>query len=117
MIRFPGFIRTAINFLEVVTDKISESTAAAGVTIDGCLIKDGAAAKTAAASKFSSAEITANGAAQATAHGLGAAPTQAWAVFTAIDGNANTIGPITISPTDLTVTVTTGQKYRLYAVL
>lgn len=118
-LRFPGFIRSIIAFLGgIKTDTVSESTAAAGVTVDGCLIKDGAVAKVADAGWFASAEITGNGAAQATAHGLAAAPAKFFAVVTEhTDLQSVDIGAITADATNLSVTVTNGIKYRLYAML
>jgi hypothetical protein len=116
--RFPGFFRRLVQFAGGVgTDTISEVTSAAGVTVDGCLIKDGAVAKVASAATFVSSEITGNGSAQAAAHGLAATPTKFFAFFTELDGNAADIGTLTADATNVTVTVTTGQKYRIYATL
>lgn len=100
---------------QIVTDTIAEKTAASGVTVDGCLIKDGRAAALATASMFLSAEVTGNGAEQDTAHGFGAAPTLAYAVFTELDGNAADIAHGTHDATNCKFTVTTGQKYRVVA--
>lgn len=83
----------------VSTDTIAEKTAATGVTIDGCLIKDGKAAvalsadactgnaatatlaaqatKVAATSRFRSTNLTGTGSQQSIAHGLATTPT--WA--------------------------------------
>jgi hypothetical protein len=142
--RFPGFARKHVEFLGgiaadtiseatsgsgvtidgvklkdsvVTSDQVDEKSPGAGVTVDGCLIKDGAVEAVAAAATFISAEITGNGAAQATPHGLAATPTRFFAFFTELDGNAADIGTVTADATNLTVTVTTAQKYRLYATL
>lgn len=69
-----------------------------------------------AGSIFESAEITGNGGAQATAHGLGREPTIAWAVFTELNGSVADMSNITKDGTNLTITVTTGQKYKLFAI-
>lgn len=100
---------------QIVTDTIAEKTGAAGVTVDGCLIKDGRAAALATAAMFLSGEVTGNGSEQDTAHGLGAAPTIAYAVFTELDGNAADIANGTHDGTNCKFTVTTGQKYRVVA--
>lgn len=64
-----------ISVSSVETDTISEKTSAAGVTIDGCLVKDGRAAALATNAMFLSGNITGTGSAVNTAHGLGAVPT------------------------------------------
>ena len=69
-----------ISVSSVESDTISEKTSAAGVTVDGCLIKDGRAAALATASFFMSEPVTGNGAAQNTAHGFGTIPTLTYAV-------------------------------------
>lgn len=70
----------------IEVDQIDENTPAHGVLVDGCLIKDGKAAdalaadladeatKLVAAAFYTSAVITATGAPQNHAHGMGAAP-------------------------------------------
>jgi len=64
-----------ISVSSVESDVISEKTAAAGVTVDGCLIKDGRAAGLATGSLFLSGNITGTGSAVNTAHGFAAVPT------------------------------------------
>jgi len=64
-----------ISVASVESDVISEKTAAAGVTVDGCLIKDGRVAGLATASMFLSGNVTGTGSAVNTAHGLGSIPT------------------------------------------
>jgi hypothetical protein len=100
---------------EVTTDVIHEKTGAAGVTVDGCLIKDGRAAALATAAMFLSAEITGNGSSQDTAHGLGATPTLVFAIPSDLSGGAYTVAYGTHDGTNCKVTVTTGEKYRVVA--
>lgn len=98
-----------------VGDIIAESTAASGVTVDGCLIKDGRAAALATAGMFFSAEVTGNGSEQSTAHGLGAAPSLCFAFFTELTGGAADIASGTHTATNALFTVTSGEKYRIVA--
>lgn len=100
---------------ELKTDTISEKTSANGVDIDGCLIKDGRVEALATAAMFLSDEVTGDGTEQDTAHGLGAAPTVCFAFFTELDGNAADIASGTHDATNAKFTVTTGQKYRVFA--
>lgn len=99
----------------VVTATVTEAVAAGGVDIDGCLIKDGRAEALATGAMFLSSEVTGNGSEQDTAHGFGAAPSLAYAVFTELDGNAADIAHGTHDATNCKFTVTTGQKYRVVA--
>lgn len=99
----------------VTTDTIIEKTSAAGVTIDSCLIKDGRAAALATAAMFVSAEVTGNGSSQDTAHGLGATPSAVFASFTELDGNAADLAYGTHDATNCKITATSGQKYRIIA--
>lgn len=67
-----------------------------------------------------SAEVTANGAAQSTAHNLGAVPTYAYVVPT--DTAPATAGVFTVTAgthtaTNSVFTVTSGKKYRVVSVL
>ena len=100
----------------VQADVISEKTAAAGVTIDGVLLKDGVNQGTLFVSNsFMSTEQTGTGAPQNVAHGLGAIPTMMWFSFTELDGNAADLAEGAHDATNLIVTVTTGQKFKAYA--
>lgn len=98
----------------VTTNTIAEKTAASGVTVDGCLIKDGRAAALATAGMILSSEITGNGGAQNFAHGFGAAPTIAVVIPTELTGGAYDAS-WTSDATNVAVTVTTGEKYRVLA--
>lgn len=152
----------------ISTDVIAESTAAAGVTVDGVLLKDNAvtasggvtanltgdvtgnvtgnvsgssgsctgnsatattattattANSIAAASVYAGGEQTGTGAEQIFAHGLGAAPSAVWAVATAgHDGaggagtQAVTIAYGAVSSTEIRFTVSSGAKFRPFAV-
>lgn len=65
---------------------------------------------------FQSAEVTGTGAGQTTAHGLAYTPTVFWATVTEDPaGTGFDVSAITADATNLTVTVTNGVKYRLYA--
>lgn len=99
------------------TDVIAESTAAAGVTIDGCLVKDGRAAALATAAQFVSVEQTGTGSEQDIAHGLASTPTTVFAFFTELDGNAADLAYGTHDGTNAKITATSGQKYRVVAFL
>lgn len=99
----------------ITTNTIAEKTANSGVTIDGCLVKDGRAANLATAAVFQSTEQTGNGAEQDIAHGFGSVPTLAFAYFTELDGNAADIAYGAHDGTNVKVTVTTGQKYHVFA--
>jgi hypothetical protein len=103
----------------VKTDSISENTAAAGVTIDGVLLKDGANyGATPAANVFLSTEQTGNGSPQNVAHGLGAVPAIVFAIpsnLTAGLGGAYVVTYGTHTSTNAVVTVTSGEKYRVVA--
>ena len=121
-IRFPGFIKTVIAFIGgIATDVISEVTAAAGVTVDGVVLKDGGitlgaggaiAGAQAASNCYMSGELTGTGAPVNTPHGFGVVPKLYQVSFVGIDGNANAITAISADATNLICTVTTGQKYR-----
>lgn len=114
---------------QVKTDTIAEKTSAAGVTIDGVLLKDGAvtgsvtgnastataASSIAAAGVFLSTEQTGNGSEQSVAHGLGSTPVLAYAIPSDLTGGAYTVAYGTHDSTNVNVTVTTGEKYRVVA--
>ena len=68
-----------------------------------------------AASVFLSAEITANGSAQSTAHGLGSTPSLVYAIPSNLTGGPFVVTYGTHTSTDAVVTVTTGEKYRIVA--
>ena len=98
----------------VTTDTLTERTSAAGVTVDGCLIKDGRAALLATAAMFTSTEQTGTGSSQNVAHGFGAAPSMWWAVPT--DTTAGwVVSAASQDATNISITVTTGAKFRIYA--
>lgn len=105
------------------TNTIAETTAAAGVTVDGCLIKDGRVANLATAALYASIEQTGTGSEQNLAHGFGTVPSLVIAVPTAGHDGAGAAG--TQMPTvaygthttaDIKVTVTAGAKFRVMAV-
>lgn len=99
----------------VVTDTISEKTAAAGVTVDNCLIKDGRAALLATAALFISTEQTGTGSSQNVAHGFGSAPSMWWVVPT--DTTAGwVVSAGSSDATNVSITVTSGAKFRVYAI-
>lgn len=62
-----------------------------------------------------SAEITANGSAQSTAHGLGSTPSLVYAIPSNLTGGPFVVAYGTHTSTDAVVTVTTGEKYRIVA--
>lgn len=98
----------------VTTDTLTERTSAAGVTVDGCLIKDGRAALLATAAMFTSTEQTGTGSSQNVAHGFGAAPSMWWAVPT--DTTAGwVVSAGSADATNVSITVTSGAKFRIYA--
>jgi hypothetical protein len=101
----------------VTTDTLTERTAAAGVTVDGCLIKDGRAALLATASLFTSTEQTGTGSSQNVAHGFGAAPSMVWfAVSEDPAGSGFDVAPGAHDATNCVFTVTTGVKFFVYAI-
>lgn len=98
------------------TDVIAESTSAAGVTVDGVLLKDGVNQGTLFASNVSlSAEQTGTGSEQDIAHGLGATPALVFAVASNLTGGAYVITYGTHDATNAKVTATSGEKYRVVA--
>ena len=62
-----------------------------------------------------SAEITANGSAQSTAHGLGSTPSLVYVIPSNLTGGPFVVTYGTHTSTDAVVTVTTGEKYRIVA--
>lgn len=103
-------------FKIVQTDSIIEETSAAGVTVDGCLIKDGRAAALATAAIFRSTEQTGTGSSQNVAHGLGATPT---AVLISVSedpaGTGFDVAYGTHDSTNVVCTVTSGVKFHVLA--
>jgi len=63
-----------------------------------------------------SAEITANGSAQSTAHTLGAVPSVVIAIPSNLTGGVFVVSYGTHTSTDSIATVTTGEKYRLLSI-
>ena len=106
---------TMVATTSLTTDTIAERTSAAGVTVDGCLIKDGRAAALATASMFLSTEQTGTGSAQNVAHGFGTTPTLAFAIPSDITGGAYAVAYGTHTSTNVVLTVTTGEKFRVVA--
>lgn len=104
-----------ITVLDVKTDTIAERTADAGVTLDGCLIKDGRVAALATASMFLSPEQTGTGSSQNVAHPFGAAPTLAYAIPSNLTGGPYVVTYGTHDATNVKCTVTTGEKFRVVA--
>lgn len=105
--------------LSATTDTIAESTSAAGVTVDGCLIKDGRAANLATAALFLSDEQTGTGSEQSITHGFATAPSLAFAVVTEIGAGAASgvdIAHGTHTASVCKFTVTSGIKYRVVAI-
>ncbi len=101
--------------IQVVTDTIAEKTATAGVTVDGCLIKDGRAAAMATAAMFVSTEQTGTAAPQNIAHGFGAAPSKWWVEWSDIPAGGCTQTAKSQDATNVTLTVTTGAKFYIHA--
>lgn len=108
-------VNSDIQVGSVITNTIAEETAAAGVTVDGCLIKDGRAALLATAAFFMSEPVTGNGSAQSTAHGFGSIPTLTFAVPVDLTGGVYAVIHGTHTTTNCIFTVTTGEKYRVVA--
>jgi hypothetical protein len=109
----------------IQTDTIAESTSGSGVTVDGCLIKDGAAAaaNSLSASGIYQASSTGTGSEQSIAHGLGSTPALVVAIPTAgHDGSgspgtsAGTVSYGTHTSTHIKVTVTEGCTFRVVAI-
>lgn len=107
---------TAVSGSTIATNTIAETTAAAGVTVDGCLIKDGRAANLATAAIFFSGEQTGTGAPQNVAHGFAATPTLVVAIPSDLTGGAYAVAYGTHDATNAVLTVTTGEKFRVLAI-
>lgn len=101
----------------LTTDTIAEETPGHGVIVDGCLIQDGRAAALAVAGMFKSAEITGNGGAQNTAHGLAGTPTLVFAIPSNLTGGPFVVVAGTHTSTNAVFTVTSGEKYKVIAFL
>lgn len=107
----------------LTTDTISEKTAAAGVTIDDCLVKDGRVAGLATGAMFLSGAITGTGSAVNTAHGLGAVPTICVAIPTRGHDGAGAAGirmpeivTGTHTSTNAVFTAEAGAQYRVLCI-
>lgn len=101
----------------LVAGTISEAVATEGVTVDGCLIKDGYAAGPPTASLFTSTIQTGTGSAQNIAHGLGAVPRMYWVEFAdTTAGGPPIVAKGTPTTTNIVVTVTTGVTYYVHAI-
>lgn len=99
----------------IVADTVDEVTAGAGVTVDGCLIKDGRAANLATAAMFVSAEQTGTGSSQDVAHGFGSVPSLVVAIPSDITGGAYVVAYGVHDATNVKVTVTSGEKFKILA--
>jgi len=80
------------------------------------LQSDGRAGLLATAAVFQSIEQTGNGSEQSIAHGFGAVPTLAFAIPTELTGGAYDVAYGTHTSTNVLVTVTSGEKYRIIAI-
>jgi len=101
--------------VQVTTDTIAEKTTNSGVTVDGCLVKDGRAAALATAAMTVSAEQTGTGSSQTVAHSIGATPSLFWVGWTDIPVGGCSVTSVSVDATNVTLTATTGAKYRIYA--
>lgn len=101
--------------IQLVTDTIAEKTSGSGVTVDGCLVKDGRAAALATAAMTTSAEQTGTGAPQTVAHAIGATPSMFWVSWTEIPVGGCSSTSVSADSTDVTLTVTSGAKFRIHA--
>ena len=99
----------------IAVDTIAEATSAAGVDIDGCLIKDGRAAALATAAMFLSTEQTGTGSAQNVAHGMGVTPTTVVAIPSNLTGGVYVVTYGTHTSTNCVLTVTSGEKFVVMA--
>ena len=113
--RFTANTLTALSGSAIATDTIAETTAASGVTVDGCLIKDGRAALLATAGMFLSTEQTGTGAPQNVAHGFASVPSLVFAVASDLTGGAFAVVYGAHDATNAIFTVTTGEKFRVVA--
>lgn len=110
------------------TNTISEFTGGSGVTVDGVLLKDGEVRAQAEGildtGVFASTEQVGTGGAQLIPHGLSSTPSLAWCTVTNGHNGAGAAGDLCpsvsgvgIDATNLTVLVTAGAEFRLYAIL
>ena len=100
----------------LATDTIAEATSAAGVTIDGVLLKDGVnRGKLYASNVFKSNAVTGTGSEQDVPHGLGATPSLVFAVASDLTGGPYTVTYGTHDATNCKVTATTGEKFVVVA--
>jgi hypothetical protein len=107
---------TALSGSTIKANTIAETTGAAGVTVDGVLLKDGVNQGTLhSGNVFLSGELTGNGGVQATAHGLGSTPVLVYAIPSNLSGGAYVVTYGTHDATNVEATVTTGEKYRMVA--
>jgi hypothetical protein len=114
--RFIANIFRALAGSSIEADTINETTSAAGVTIDGVLLKDGVNRGTLhSGNVFLSSEQTGTGSEQSIAHGLGAVPALVFVVASNLSGGPYVISYGTHDGTNCKVTATTGEKYRVVA--
>lgn len=100
----------------IVTDVVTEKTAAAGVTIDGVLLKDGVSrGKIYASNVFLSTEQTGTGSAQNVAHGFATVPSLVYAVPSNLTGGVYVVTYGAHDATNVIATVTTGEKFQIVA--
>ena len=102
------FRQVALEVQQFFTNITSTAASIATLTMTGPLIFN-------ASNVFLSSEISADGTAQATAHGLGRTPIIAIAYFTLQTGGADAISAVTSDGTNCTVTATNTTKYRILA--
>lgn len=117
--RFTANTFTALSGSTIAADTIAETTAASGVTVDGCLIKDGRVAALAVASMFSSTEQTGTGSPQNVAHGLGTTPSMVWtepSELPAALAAGYDVAKGAHDATNCIFTVTSGVKFFVHAI-
>lgn len=112
--RFIANIFRALSGSSIETDTINETTAAAGVTVDSCLIKDGRAALLATAAMFTSTEQTGTGSSQNIAHGFGSTPSS-YQIIPSDTTAGWVVSARSADATNVTVTVTNGAKFYVHA--
>ena len=104
-----------LSLAALAIDTIAEKTSGSGVTVDGCLVKDGRAAALATAAMTTSAEQTGTGAPQTVAHAIGATPSMFWVSWTEIPVGGCSSTSVSVDATNVTLTVTSGAKFRIHA--
>lgn len=97
----------ANSYLKFVTTNSSES-----VTVGKPLIMQGGIAP---GSRFTSTEQTGTSASQNIAHGLGSTPSLVWWAPSGLSGGACTFVPGAHDATNVKMTVTTGEKFYVFA--